>query len=487
MRITNKMMTNNVMSNINKNKNKVNDLENKYTTGKKIQKPSDDPIIAVRALKLRSNISELEQYKEKNIPDAMSWMEVSESAIDNINELIKKMNDYCIQGANDTLSVSARSSITDNLAQLKSQIYQECNANYAGRYVFSGFKTNSSLTFENGSSDLEYTINQTFGGSDVEKIQKVIGVYEVEDFRTSSTREDFKESPYLNEDVYRIKLAYDNLDEKDVIVDTPDGQRGVKYMISTDEGAYNPQDGEIIVLRDTGELIMNNNTYSGMRDYKADEIRIEYQKTVFKTGDVKPEHYFDCKSVDRYGEVKNYDKAQQDIFYEVNFSQSMKVNTQLSNYLGNEVAREIDELITVVQDVENVQKKMEEVEKLLTDPNLNATQTQALEAMKEQLSTEFVLKSSIMTEHFEKGIEHTNEYQTSLNIALADLGSRYQRLELTQSRLGEQADDFTELLSTNEDVDLVETYVNLSSAESIYTASLSAASKIAKNSLLDFI
>ena len=197
MRITNKMMTNNVMSNINKNKNKVNDLENKYTTGKKIQKPSDDPIIAVRALKLRSNISELEQYKEKNIPDAMSWMEVSESAIDNINELIKKMNDYCIQGANDTLSVSARSSITDNLAQLKSQIYQECNANYAGRYVFSGFKTNSSLTFENGSSDLEYTINQTFGGSDVEKIQKVIGVYEVEDFRTSSTREDFKESPYL--------------------------------------------------------------------------------------------------------------------------------------------------------------------------------------------------------------------------------------------------------------------------------------------------
>ena len=487
MRITNKMMTNNVMNSINRNKNKLNDLESQYTSGKKIQKPSDDPIIAVRALKLRSNISELEQYKEKNIPDAMSWMEVSESAIDNINELIKKMNEYCVQAANDTLSVSARSSITDNLAQLKAQIYQECNANYAGRYVFSGFKTNSSLTFENGSQDLKYTITQTFEGSDIEKIQKVTGAYKVEDFKTSSTREDFKESPVLNEDVYRIKLAYDNLDEEDVVVNTPVGNRTVRYMTSTDEGAYEAGDGEIIVIRDTGELIMNNNTYSELRDYGKDEIKIEYQKTVFKSGDVKPEHYFDCTSVNQFGEVKNYEKAQQDIFYEVNFSQSMKVNTQLSSYLGNEVAREIDELISVVQDVENVEKKMVEVDKMLTDPNLTTAQTQALEAMKEQLSTEFVLKSSIMTAHFEKGIENTNKYQTNLNIALADLGSRYQRLELTQSRLGEQSDDFTELLSTNEDVDLVETYVNLSSAESIYTASLSAASKIAKNSLLDFI
>ncbi|MBQ3061713.1 MAG: flagellar hook-associated protein FlgL [Lachnospiraceae bacterium] len=487
MRITNKMMTNNVMNSINRNKNKLNDLESQYTSGKKIQKPSDDPIIAVRALKLRSNISELEQYKEKNIPDAMSWMEVSESAINNINELIKKMNDYCVQGANDTLSVSARSSITDNLAQLKAQIYQECNANYAGRYVFSGFKTNSSLTFENGSQDIKYNITQTFAGADIEKIQKVIGEYKIEDFKTSSTREDFKESPLLNEDVYRIKLAYDNLDEVEVSVDTQPYMHDIKYMKSTDEGAYEPKNGEMIVIRDTGEIIMNNDTYAKIRDFKEDEIKIDYQKTVFKTGDVKPEHYFNCTSTNQYGDVKNYEKATQDIFYEVNFSQSMKVNTQLSHYLGNEVAREIDELITVVQDVENVEKKMEEVEKLLADPNLTATQTKALEAMKEQLSTEFVLKSSIMTGHFEKGIEHTNDYQTSLNIALADLGSRYQRLELTQSRLGEQADDFTELLSTNEDVDLVETYVNLSSAESIYTASLNAASKIAKNSLLDFI
>ena len=67
MRITNKMMTNNMLHNINTNKNHMSNLENKYASGMEIQKPSDDPIVAVRALKLRSNLSELNQYYQKNI------------------------------------------------------------------------------------------------------------------------------------------------------------------------------------------------------------------------------------------------------------------------------------------------------------------------------------------------------------------------------------------------------------------------------------
>ena len=102
MRITNKMMTNNVLHNINNNKNLLSTLENQYSTGKKIQKPSDDPIIAVRALKLRTNLSEITQYTEKNIPDALSWMDTTESSLEVVNDILRQMNTYCNQGANDT-------------------------------------------------------------------------------------------------------------------------------------------------------------------------------------------------------------------------------------------------------------------------------------------------------------------------------------------------------------------------------------------------
>ena len=80
-------MTNNTLTNINKNKQNLTKIEEQYNTGKKIQKPSDDPIIAIRALKLRSNLSEINQYYERNIPDARSWMEMSEGALQQITSL----------------------------------------------------------------------------------------------------------------------------------------------------------------------------------------------------------------------------------------------------------------------------------------------------------------------------------------------------------------------------------------------------------------
>ena len=124
MRITNKMMTNNVLHNINNNKNLLSTLENQYSTGKKIQKPSDDPIIAVRALKLRTNLSEITQYTEKNIPDALSWMDTTESSLDVVNEILRQMNTYCNQGANDTLTAEDRKSIVENLHSSDNQL---CN------------------------------------------------------------------------------------------------------------------------------------------------------------------------------------------------------------------------------------------------------------------------------------------------------------------------------------------------------------------------
>ena len=92
MRITNQMLTNNMMSNINKNKYNLNKYDEQYSTGKKIQRPSDDPIVAVRALKLRTNLVQLNQYVDKNIPDALAWMDVSESALKNVNQLLTDMN-----------------------------------------------------------------------------------------------------------------------------------------------------------------------------------------------------------------------------------------------------------------------------------------------------------------------------------------------------------------------------------------------------------
>ena len=71
MRVTNNMIMSNTKININGNKTNVNTLNNQMTSQKKISRPSDDPVIAIRALRLRSSLSQINQYYEKNIPDAV--------------------------------------------------------------------------------------------------------------------------------------------------------------------------------------------------------------------------------------------------------------------------------------------------------------------------------------------------------------------------------------------------------------------------------
>ena len=66
MRITTKMMQNTSLRNLNINKARQEMLTNQMSTGKKITRPSDDPVIAIRALKLNSSLDKIDQYYEKN-------------------------------------------------------------------------------------------------------------------------------------------------------------------------------------------------------------------------------------------------------------------------------------------------------------------------------------------------------------------------------------------------------------------------------------
>ena len=91
MRITNKIMQNNSLSNINTNKILQDKLNTQMATGKKINRPSDDPVVAIRALRLRTNVSQVTQYYEKNSPDAESWLKITEDALSTVSDVITDM------------------------------------------------------------------------------------------------------------------------------------------------------------------------------------------------------------------------------------------------------------------------------------------------------------------------------------------------------------------------------------------------------------
>ena len=125
MRITNNIILHNTTGNINGNKVNVNNLNNQMTSQKKIQRPSENPVIAVRSLRLRTTLSEIDQYYENNIPDAESWMKVTETALANMKTILTDIRTQCTYGASDQITADDRKTILTQLEKLRDQVYAE--------------------------------------------------------------------------------------------------------------------------------------------------------------------------------------------------------------------------------------------------------------------------------------------------------------------------------------------------------------------------
>ncbi|NLM74457.1 MAG: flagellar hook-associated protein FlgL [Clostridiaceae bacterium] len=154
MRITNNMLINTMMLNLSNNLNRTQKYQYQLATGKRIQLPSDDPIVASKALKLRTDVSEIQQYK-RNTDDALSWMEVTESTMKQITEVMQRMREITNQAANGTNTGDDILKIQAEAEQLRHQLIDLANVTYAGRYVFSGYKTDKPLLDANGNFNID--------------------------------------------------------------------------------------------------------------------------------------------------------------------------------------------------------------------------------------------------------------------------------------------------------------------------------------------
>lgn len=141
MRITNTMMIANTVRNLNNNAARLSKAQEQMSSQLKVKLASDDPVIASRAIKYRSYVSKVEQYQE-NVEDALSWQEVTDSALSDLGDVIAQLQEYTGQAATDTLSDTDRQAIKANVALLKEQVIQIMNSTYADRYIFGGYVTN---------------------------------------------------------------------------------------------------------------------------------------------------------------------------------------------------------------------------------------------------------------------------------------------------------------------------------------------------------
>jgi flagellar hook-associated protein 3 FlgL len=137
MRVTNNMMSNDLLRSLNRNMYRMLALQTQIATGKKINKPSDDPAGLVTSLRLRTNLVEGEQYLE-NIGDSITFMDTLDSSLNSIGEVMQKIRELTVKAATGSNSDEANEAIAVEIADLNEELKMIANVTYGNKYIFAG-------------------------------------------------------------------------------------------------------------------------------------------------------------------------------------------------------------------------------------------------------------------------------------------------------------------------------------------------------------
>jgi flagellar hook-associated protein 3 FlgL len=428
MRITNNMLINNMINYIGSNLTRMSRLQNQMATGKKISVPSDDPVVAARALKLRTDVAEIEQYK-RNAKDAQSWLEMTEDTIAKIGDVLQKARELAVQAANGTNTPDDTQKIMQEIKQLKIQLVHQSNATYAGRYIFSGYKTNSKLinddendpdfgsfiTDVNNGENIRYEVGigddiiiNTLGGdlfnngriATTTTIPATTGV--------TTGGEDLAPSFDITAGVNDILSL--NIDGELVSIQIP-------------PATYN----DMNALASSMQTWINDATVAGTADIT---VGVVDNRLVFTSGSTGSTSYVLIEAGSTAAADLGLNNADQVIGEDENTPRGT-------------LMQHFDDFISF----------------------LNTGDHKAI--------------SGIITK--------LDEDIGNLLRIRADIGARINRVELTTNRLESDDLNFTKLMSENEDIDMAEVIMNLTSEENVYRASLAGGARIIMPTLIDFL
>lgn len=137
MRVTQGMLNNQLLRNINTNLNRINVHQNQLSTGRTINKASDNPVGISFSLRYRSELSANDQFAS-NIDTAISWLEYTDTMLNQASSVLQRTRELAVNAANGTNPQSALDAIKSEVEQLYSQMVTIGNSEFNGKYVFNG-------------------------------------------------------------------------------------------------------------------------------------------------------------------------------------------------------------------------------------------------------------------------------------------------------------------------------------------------------------
>ncbi|MFD1678249.1 flagellar hook-associated protein FlgL [Alicyclobacillus fodiniaquatilis] len=146
MRITQSMMTQNLLNNLNTIQQNLSSTENEMTSGKVLNEPSDNPIAMSEDIQTTTSIDQANAY-QSTIQSGLSWMNSTTSVLSSMSSTLQSIQSVVLQSMNTTNGTpSVQSGLQQSIAQLTNNLYQLADTQQGGSYLFGGFASQTPVS-----------------------------------------------------------------------------------------------------------------------------------------------------------------------------------------------------------------------------------------------------------------------------------------------------------------------------------------------------
>ena len=449
MRVTNKMLSNNFMSDMRNNLNSMQTLQQQMSSGKEIRRPSDNPFKVARIMQLSSDIDANTQYNE-NISDTLNWLDTTDSALSHAGNVFQRIRELIVSAGNGAYGQQEKNAIKDEINAKVGELGQILNTNFDGKYLFAGTRADAKpITVVSNLPAANGTVSKT--GLAATAAPSVSG------FLPDGTV-DTK---------FKITIGSITLGKVDSVDVQTSTDNGLTFSAVTTVPITPPvlpaTTGSFTVLPPIAPAT------TGMSITIPDDVNNNIGEVLsFSSTAMKPSN---SKLI-----YNNNNQAAPNV--EAGPTEISKIKSKLSVEISQGVLLNYNVSAGDVLQFTNEKYETKDLRTILT------TLTNHLDGKSDDGTID---DPTVATKLNTTDLQAVTDVINNLLKLRSEVGAKQNRIDSTKERNELENFNMTDLLSHTEDIDITKKTMEYSNAQTVYLASLQTSAKIIQPSLLDYI
>lgn len=445
MRVTQSMLALNTLRHISQGYERLGKIQDQFASGKKITRPSQDPVIAMNGMRYRSQVVEVEQF-HRNLGEVYNWLDNADSALDKTTQALHRIRELAVQASNDTYEHTQRANIAKEIRQLFDHVVEMASTKSNGKYIFNGTDT---MTKPIDRSKMDMGIGAIASYESQAHLLEITHGGEI--YRNTTDNPLSSPATFTNSKGETLTIDYSapspTIVHKYITTGLPnieqfDNPANIKLAFDKEEFTH---DGT-----STSPLVFVNGSEKITIDLSQPTPKITYDGgSVSKNLTEKQIGFYTLETI-KENQIVVSDKTavstnEEDVNVELLKGVTINTNIRPQNVFNNALFGDIIALQKLLEDPET---RHEDITKVM----------------------------DVFDKHIDRFVSERSE-----------LGARVNRAEMIEERQLEQEVIAKRIMSNNEDADMEKVIIDLTTQESVHRAALAAGARIIQPTLMDFL